>query len=277
MDMTWDLTWDLTWELTSKLTWRVNSGDIAFPFATELGSVFYARRVRKVVIIKTMKSPKTTVLLQVVVSFVVIALALFFAAGTIGYWQAWVYLAVGAVTSIPLVRYITNDPVLRENRTRLGPTAEQRPIQKIIVLMTGIPAIAAFIIPALDHRFGWSSVPYWLVITGNLSIFVSMWMVYRVFKENSFGSATIEVRKGQKVISTGPYAIVRNPMYSSAALYFIGMSLALGSYWGLIASTLTLLGLVWRLFDEEKFLAQNLPGYSEYCAKVRWHLIPGIF
>ena len=102
-------------------------------------------------------------------------------------------------------------------------------------------------------------------------------MVFRVFKENSFGSATVEIAKKQKVISTGPYAVVRNPMYASAAVYSIGMSLALGSYWGLVASILTVLGFVWRLFDEEKFLAQNLPGYSEYCAKVHWHLMPGIF
>ena len=102
-------------------------------------------------------------------------------------------------------------------------------------------------------------------------------MVYRVFKENSFGSAIVEVVNDQKVISTGPYAIVRNPMYASATVYLIGVPLALGSYWGLIPAVLTIFGLVWRLFDEEKFLAQNLPGYQEYCARVRWHLIPGIF
>jgi protein-S-isoprenylcysteine O-methyltransferase Ste14 len=79
------------------------------------------------------------------------------------------------------------------------------------------------------------------------------------------------------VISTGPYAIVRNPMYSGAVLYFIGLALGLGSYWGLIPGALLVLCLVWRLFDEEKFLAQNLPGYTEYCAKVHWHLIPGVF
>ena len=97
-----------------------------------------------------------------------------------------------------------------------------------------------------------------------------MWMAYRVFKENSFGSATMTVAKDQKVISTGPYAIVRNPMYSSAVVYFTGLSLGLGSFWGVIPSVLTILGLVWRLFDEEKFLAQNLPGYKEYCTKVRF-------
>jgi protein-S-isoprenylcysteine O-methyltransferase Ste14 len=215
--------------------------------------------------------------LQVVMISVVIGLALFLAAGTISYWQAWVYLGIGAVSSVLLTLSIMKDPILLENRTKAGPTAEKRTIQKIIVLCAGIPAIAAFIVPAIDRRFGWSSAPPWLCIAGDLLILIAMWMVYRVFKENSFGSTTVEIANDQKVISTGPYAIVRNPMYASAAVYFIGMSLALGSYWGLIASVLTILGLVWRLFDEEKFLAQNLPGYTEYCAKVRWHLIPGIF
>ncbi len=224
-----------------------------------------------------MKNPKAKMWLWFIVASVIIGLVLFLSAGTIDYWQAWVYLTVGAVTGIPVVCYIVNDRILLENRTKLGPAAEQRPVQKIIVLLSGIPAIAAFIVPGLDHRFSWSSVPLWLSLVGDLLIIVSMWIVYRVFKENSFGSATVEIGMDQKVISTGPYAIIRNPMYLSAAVYFIGMSLALGSYWGLIASVLTVLGLVWRLFDEEKFLAQNLPGYTEYCARVRWHLIPGIF
>jgi protein-S-isoprenylcysteine O-methyltransferase Ste14 len=198
-----------------------------------------------------MNNPKAKIWLWLIASFVLIGLALFISAGTIAYWQAWVYLGVGAASSVPL--------------------------QKIIVACSGIPGIAAFVLPGLDHRFGWSSVPPWLSIVGNILIIVAMWMAYRVFRENSFGSATVEIAQDQQVISTGPYAIVRNPMYSSAALYFIGMSLALGSYWGLIPAILTILGLVWRLFDEEKFLAQNLPGYMDYCAKVRWHLILGVF
>jgi protein-S-isoprenylcysteine O-methyltransferase Ste14 len=160
------------------------------------------------------------------------------------------------------------DPILLESRTRYGPAAEKRTTQKIIVLCSGVPAVATFIVPALDRRFGWSNVPSWLSVMGDLLIAVGMWMVFRVFQENSFASSTVEIASEQKVISTGPYAIVRNPMYASAAVYLIGISLALGSYWGLIASVLTILGLVWRLFDEEKFLAQNLPGYAEYCAKV---------
>ena len=201
----------------------------------------------------------------------------FLSAGTITYWQVWVYFVVGILTSIPIVLYITKDPILLESRTKIGPIVEQRPFQKIIVWCLTIPVFAMFIVPGLDHRFGWSSVPLWLSIVGDLLILSSMWMVYRVFfRANSFGSATVEVTKEQRVISTGPYAIVRNPMYTSASLYFIGMSLALGSLWSLIPAALIMLGFVVRLFDEEKFLAKDLPGYKEYQAKVHWHLIPGV-
>lgn len=224
-----------------------------------------------------MQNPKAKMWSGLVIFFVLFALALFLSAGTIHYWQAWAYLGAGTVSGVLLTLSIMKDPVLLESRTKAGPTAEGRPIQKIIVLCTGLAYIGSFIVPGLDRRFGWSRMPAWLSVIGNFLIIVSMWMVYRVFKENSFGSSIVEIRQDQKVISTGPYAIVRNPMYASAAVYFIGMSLALGSYWALAPSFLTILGLVWRLFDEEKFLTQNLPGYAEYCAKVRWHLLPGIF
>jgi protein-S-isoprenylcysteine O-methyltransferase Ste14 len=224
-----------------------------------------------------MDNPKLKLWLYLVVGYAVIALAVFLSAGTLEYWQAWVFLGVGAAANIPLTLYITNDQVLLENRTKAGPTAEQRPIQKIIVVCLTLAAIAMFVVPGLDQRLGWSNVPPWLSIGGDLLILVAMWMAFRVFKENSFGSATVEVAKGQKVISTGPYAIVRHPMYSSAAVYFIGTALALGSYWGLIPALLMILALVLRLFDEERFLAESLTGYTDYCAKVRWRLTPGIF
>jgi protein-S-isoprenylcysteine O-methyltransferase Ste14 len=224
-----------------------------------------------------MKNSQARMWLSTVVSFILIALLIFFSAGTIAYWQAWLYFIVGIITCIPLVLYIANDPILLENRMRGGPTVEERPIQKVIVWFLAIPGIAVFVLPGLDHRFDWSGVSLWLTIFGDLLILLSMWLVYRVFKANSFGSASVEIQKDQKVISTGPYAIIRHPMYASALVYFVGMSLALGSFWGLIPAVLITLGFVVRLFDEEKFLAQNLPGYSDYCAKVRWNLIPGIF
>jgi protein-S-isoprenylcysteine O-methyltransferase Ste14 len=224
-----------------------------------------------------MKNSKAKMWSGLVIFFVFFALALFLSAGTIHYWQAWAYLGVGAASGVLLKLSIIRDPVLLESRTKGGPTAEGRPIQKIIVLCTGLAYIASFIVPGFDRRFGWSRMPAWLSVIGNFLIIVSIWMVYRVFEENSFASSIIEIGKDQKVISTGPYAIVRNPMYASAAVYFVGMPLALGSYWGLVPSVLTIFGLVWRLFDEEKFLAQNPVGYTEYNAKVRLYLVPGIF
>jgi protein-S-isoprenylcysteine O-methyltransferase Ste14 len=224
-----------------------------------------------------MKNPTVKLFMMTVISLIVISLALFLSAGTLAYWQAWTYLAVALLASVPYVKLMLKDPVLRKGRTKLGPLAEKRPIQKIIVALSGLPGIALFIVPGLDYRFHWSSVPFGLTLAGDVLIFVSMWIVYRAVKENSFGWATIEVSENQKVISTGPYAIVRNPMYASALVYFIGMSLALGSYWSLLPAALTTFGLVWRLFDEEKFLSANLSGYKEYCTKVRWHLVPGIF
>lgn len=212
---------------------------------------------------------------EIVIIFAFMGSALFLSAGTINYWQAWVYLGEVTISSIPLTVAMIKDPQLLESRTKT--VVERRPIQRIIVLCAGLSSIATLIVPGIDHRFSWSSMPFWLSIAGNLLIIASLWLVYLVFKENSFGSATVEISKDQTVVSTGPYAIVRNPMYASAAVYFIGTSLALGSYWGLIPSVLAILCFVWRLFDEEKLLVQNLPGYREYCAKVRWHLIPGIF
>lgn len=224
-----------------------------------------------------MKDRETEAWVSLVVFQAVIALALFISAGTLSYWQAWTYLGVGAMTSVLLTLYTVKDPVLVENRMKAGPSAEQRPLQKILVLALTLVFIAAFIVPGMGRRLGWTSIPPWLCVVGDLLIVLSMWMVYRVFRENSFGSASVRITKDQKVISTGPYAIVRNPMYASAAVYFIGVSLALGSYWGFIPSLLMILGFVVRLFDEERFLAENLSGYTEYCAKVRFHLIPGIF
>ena len=223
-----------------------------------------------------MKSPKAKMWLKLVITLVLMGFVLFLAAGTFNYWQAWAFLEVSAVSNALLTLYITRNRALLENRSKYGPAAEKRTVQKIILLCAAIPAIATFIVPALDRRFGWSNVPFWLSIAGDLLVLAGLWMVFRVFKSNPFGSATIEIANDQEVISTGPYAIVRNPMYASAAVYLIGISLALGSYWGLIAAILTVLGLVGRLFDEEKFLAQDLPGYKEYCAKVHWRLIPGI-
>ena len=214
------------------------------------------------------------------IGFLAIAmgLVLFLPAGTAQYWQAWVFLAVFFGASIVITVYLMKkDPALLKRRLRSGPTAEKEKTQKIIMFFTTIGFVALLVVPALDYRFMWSGVPLYMIIVGDLLTALGFYIVFLAYKENTFASATIEVARDQKVISTGPYAIVRHPMYSGGSLYLLGMPLALGSYWGLLVLAAMIPILMWRLFDEERFLFKNLPGYAEYCAKVRWRLIPGVF
>lgn len=209
---------------------------------------------------------------------IVMGLLLFIPAGTTGYWQAWGYLAVFFGAALLITFYLMKkDPALLERRLSGGPTAEKRTSQKIIMLFASVAFVALLVVPALDFRFKWSNVPLCLVISGEILMAVGFYIVFLVYKENSFTSATIEVAGDQTVISTGPYAVVRHPMYAGSFLYLFGTPLALGSYWGLLPLAVMIAAIVWRLFDEERFLSKHLPGYAAYCAKLHWRLIPGIF
>ena len=209
---------------------------------------------------------------------VVMGLLLFVPAGTIYYWQAWVYLSIFTGASVLTTLYLLkHDQALLERRMSGGPTAEKRPAQKFIMLCTSIGFVALLVVPALDRRFGWSSVVLGVVIAGDVIVAIGLYLISLVYRENTFTSATIEVAENQKVISTGPYAIVRHPMYASASLYLFGTPLALGSYWGLIPIAAMMPFLIWRLFDEERMLASNLPGYTEYQKRVRHRLIPFVW
>ncbi|MGC1864181.1 MAG: isoprenylcysteine carboxylmethyltransferase family protein [Methylocystis sp.] len=209
---------------------------------------------------------------------VVVALALFVPAGTPRYWQAWAYLAVFFGASGAITRYlVNNDPALLRRRLRGGPTAEKETSQKIIMFFISIGYFALLVVSALDHRFGWSSPPAFLTIAADLLILLGLYIVFLVYRENSFSSATIEVAADQRVISTGPYAVVRHPMYSGSFLYLLATPLALGSWWGLLAAAGLAPFFAWRLFDEERLLKEKLPGYADYCSRTRWRLIPGVF
>jgi protein-S-isoprenylcysteine O-methyltransferase Ste14 len=216
--------------------------------------------------------------LALAVLTVVMALLLFVPAGTLHYWQAWAYLAifagVSALTTLDLIR---KDPALLERRMRGGPTAEKQPTQKVIMLGMSIGFIALLVVPALDHRFGWSAVPLGEVVAGDLLVALGFYLIFLVYRENTFTSATIEVAESQKVISTGPYARVRHPMYASAILYLLGTPLALGSYWGLVPVVAMMPFLVWRLLAEERFLARNLAGYTDYQKRVHHRLVPFVW
>jgi protein-S-isoprenylcysteine O-methyltransferase Ste14 len=217
-------------------------------------------------------------LLRIGTLIAILGLLLFVSAGTIRYWQAWVYLTVFTGASLLVSLYLVkNDPALLKRRMRGGPAAEKETTQKVIMLFTSIGFIALFVVPALDLRFGRSAIPLSVVILGDILVAVGFYFIFLVYKENTYTSATIEVAENQKVISTGPYALVRHPMYASASLYIVGTPLALGSYWGFLAFAFMMPFLIWRLFDEEKFLAKNLPGYVEYQKKVHHRLVPYVW
>lgn len=208
----------------------------------------------------------------------VIAVMLFLPAWTLHYWQAWIFLLVFGISVFAITLYFLRaDPKLIESRLRAGPVAEQQTNQKIIQSLASIFFILPFVISSLDHRFGWSHIPLFLVITGDLLVALGLLFVFLVFRENTFTSATIELRDEQRVIATGPYAHVRHPMYAGAFLMLLGIPLALGSWLAFIPVFLLFAAIVWRLLEEEKFLAKNLTGYASYRQKVRYRLIPFIW
>jgi protein-S-isoprenylcysteine O-methyltransferase Ste14 len=211
--------------------------------------------------------------------FVPFALVLLFVpAGTFDYWEAWLFSAVFFTCNVLLTVYlVVKDPKLLERRMKAGPSAETSTTQKIIVVFVFIFFAGAAVFPALDHRFGWSEVPTAVVILSDVLIALSYYGFYRVLRANTYGAATIQVEEGQKVVSTGPYAVVRHPMYSAALIMFFSMPLALRSWWGLLVLAPSVLVLAWRLLDEEKFLQKNLPGYTEYMQKVRYRLVPHVW
>jgi len=211
-------------------------------------------------------------------TFAILLACLFFPAGTLSYWQAWVFLAVFAASSQALgIYFLTQDPKLVERRMRIGPAAEQRPAQKIISALFLLGFVGFVVLPAFDHRFGWSPVAPALSILANAIIVLSFVLFFLVMKSNSYAASTIQVEEEQTVVSTGPYAYVRHPMYSGALLLVAAMPLALGSWLSVLLIVPFIPVLVWRILDEEDFLRKNLPGYAEYMRRVRYRLIPQVW
>ena len=205
----------------------------------------------------------------------VLALLILLPAGTFNYWQVYVYCGILVVPILFVLFYfLKNDPKFLERRTR----AKEKEKQQIhIAMLSTLIFLAGFIIPGLDHRFGWSSVPMNIVLLADLIILLGYLIIFFVFKQNSYASRIIEVDEEQKVISSGLYSIVRHPMYVGVLIMYIPTPLALGSYWGLIPFALLPLSLALRILNEEKVLSENLPGYKEYCQKTRYRLIPYIW
>lgn len=200
---------------------------------------------------------------------------IFLPAGTFHFWQGWLFLAsyflASLVVSIWLLRY---DPALLERRMRGGPFAEGERNQKIIMSITSLGFIALLVVPGLDHRLGWSRMPAGAAILGNVLLLLGWLGILFVFRANSYAAATVQVASGQRVISTGPYAMVRHPMYAAALLMLLGIPVSLGSWWGVAVWVALLPALAWRLLDEERVLLRDLIGYAEYRRRVRFRLIP---
>jgi protein-S-isoprenylcysteine O-methyltransferase Ste14 len=207
-----------------------------------------------------------------------LAALVFLPAGTLDYWQGWLAIIVilAALTAIGLYLAVY-DPALLARRRKFGPGAETQPAQKVIITLAVAGSLALPVIAALDHRFGWSRVATWAVLAGDALIIAGCLVQLLVFRENSYGSSTIEVVAGQKVIATGPYALVRHPMYVGVLIMMAGVPLALGSLWGLAFLAIQVPVLVWRIRDEEALLTRDLPGYADYKARVPNRLLPYVW
>jgi len=225
-----------------------------------------------------MSSLNAKALLSVLLLGVVMAAILFTTAGTVNYWQAWVFLLILITLSLLITIYlIRNDPELLRRRMRGGPTAEKRVSQRVIMIFTSLGFIGLLVVPGLDHRFSWSTVPLAVVIAGDALVALGYYFIFLVFRQNTYSSATIELAANQKVIDSGPYSLLRHPMYAGALLYLLGTPLALGSYWGLVPFVAVIPFLIWRIFDEEMMLIRELEGYGEYKQRVRYRLVPGVW
>lgn len=205
----------------------------------------------------------------------IFALFLFVPAWSLRFWEAWLYwLLFSAAALILTLYFLKHDPRLIERRLEAGPIAEQEKSQKIIQAIASVLTCALFIIPGLDHRFHWSSVPAPLVLLGDVFVVVGFLIVFFVFKENSYTAGAVKVEADQQVISTGPYRFVRHPMYVGATLMFLATPFALGSQSALLVAIPLCSVIVARLLNEEQYLSTHLPGYIAYCQKVRYRLLP---
>jgi protein-S-isoprenylcysteine O-methyltransferase Ste14 len=208
----------------------------------------------------------------------VVAAVLFLSAGTTNYWQAWSFLAVFGACIAAITLYLAaKDRALLERRTKAGPVAEQQRKQKIIQSFASIAFLGLFLIPGLGRRFGWSDLPLAIVILGDALVAVGLFIVFVTFRENSFTSAVIAVDAQQRVVRSGPYGVVRHPMYAGSLLMLVGVPLGLGSPWGLIALLPMFVVIVLRLIDEERFLTAHLTGYAAYRTRVPSRLVPGVW
>ena len=212
---------------------------------------------------------------KLVIGLGAIATLLFAPAGTFAFPGAWRLLMLLFIPMIIMgVALLIWAPKTLSRRLR---SKEERVKQKGVVALSGILFVASFILAGLDFRFGWSSLPHWVVWTSSIVFLLSYGMYAEVMRENEWLSRSIEVMEGQKVVSTGLYGIVRHPMYTATIAMFLAMPLVMGSWWAFLVMVPYVVAIVTRIKDEETLLTKELEGYQEYKEKVRWKLIPYIW
>lgn len=206
------------------------------------------------------------------------ALALLIPAGTLAFVQAWTYLAVFGLSALLITVYLIRfDRALLQRRLEAGPAAEPERRQRVLSTVANVGFLLLFVIAGLDRRFGWSNVPMTLSLATDIAVAAGFVVVFLTFRANTFTGGTIRVAEGQRLADTGPYALVRHPMYAGAVLMLVASPIALGSWWACLAVALMIVAIVARLLDEERYLAARLAGYSEYCSRVRYRLVPFVW
>ena len=210
-----------------------------------------------------------------ILGFIIIALLLFLPAGTLNYWNAWLFICILFVPMfiVGIILMIKNSNLLRK---RLN-AKEKESEQEMLLLLGGVMFICGFIVSGLNYRLNWIILPKRIVFIATL-IFISTYILYgEVLRENMYLSRIIEIQEDQKVIDTGLYSIVRHPMYSSTILLFLSIPLILGSLLSFLIFMLYPIIIANRIKNEEQVLEQGLKGYSEYKKKVKYKVVPFIW
>jgi protein-S-isoprenylcysteine O-methyltransferase Ste14 len=215
-------------------------------------------------------------LLQLLVWTAFMAALTLWPAGTLAYPGAWVFLALFALGGLAMTFWLSkhSPSLLRE---RMAPPIQraQKPWDRVFLTLFILGFCGWMAFMGWDAaRTGFTAVPPWLQALGALAIVIDMAGTWWTFRENAFAAPVVKIQEGHRVIDTGPYAIVRHPMYASALCLFIGVPLLLGSWWGLALSTLLVLAIAWRAVGEERVLRAELSGYADYAARVRYRFIP---
>jgi protein-S-isoprenylcysteine O-methyltransferase Ste14 len=226
------------------------------------------------------KSLRTRAARRLGKTLAVLTLMVFVPAGSLRFWQGWLFLALlSGFWILFFVDLMKRDPQLVERRLQ---NEEREPQQKLFQKLFILILFAFFILSGLDFRFGWSRerlrpVPLALVLAAQVFVVAGYTLVFWVMKTNTFAASTIQVEAEHRVIHTGPYAFVRHPMYTGMTMALLGTPLALGSYIALPVFALLVPLLVYRLIHEERVLRRDLPGYLEYCEQTRFRLVPWLW